>query len=66
MTRFRGLSNIGDANGNGLVVDIKYDYRDSNPEICQNKTVKNITNNSGQTLSINSNSGATVLVERRS
>ncbi len=66
LTRFRGLSNIGDANGNGLVVDIKYDYGDSNPEICQNRTGKNITNNSGQTSSINSNSGATALVERRS
>jgi len=28
LTRFRGLSNIGDENGNGLVVDIKYDYLD--------------------------------------
>ena len=28
LTRFRGLSNIGDENGNGLVVDIKYDYQD--------------------------------------
>ena len=62
LTRFRGLSNIGDANGNGLVVDIKYDYSsDSNTETCQN-----ITNNSGQTLSIKSNSRATELIARRS
>jgi hypothetical protein len=61
LTRFRGLSNIGDANGNGLVVDIKYDHRDSNPEICQN-----ISNNSGQTSSIKSNSRAIELIARRS
>ena len=62
LTRFRGLSNIGDANGNGLVVDIKYDYSsDSNPETCQNTT-----NNSGQTSSIKSNSRANELIARRS
>ncbi|MDH3218005.1 MAG: hypothetical protein OEO19_00600 [Gammaproteobacteria bacterium] len=32
LTRYRGLSNIGDENGNGLVVDIKYDYQNI-PEI---------------------------------
>jgi hypothetical protein len=66
LTRFRGLSNIGDANGNGLVVDIKYDHRDSNPEICRNISNKNISNNSGQTSSTNSNSRATELIARRS
>jgi len=35
LTRFRGLSNIGDENGNGLVVDIKYDYQDIPVEACQ-------------------------------
>jgi len=35
LTRFRGLSNIGDENGNGLVVDIKYDYADLPVETCQ-------------------------------
>jgi hypothetical protein len=35
LTRFRGLSNIGDENGNGLVVDIKYDYQDIPGEACQ-------------------------------
>jgi hypothetical protein len=66
LTRFRGLSNIGDANGNGLVVDIKYDYRDSNPETCQKISNKSITNNSGQTSSINFHSRATELIARRS
>ena len=66
LTRFRGLSNIGDANGNGLVVDIKYDYSDSNPEICQNITSKNITNNSGQTSSVEPNSRVNELIARRS
>ena len=27
LVRYRGLSNIGDAEGNGLVVDLRYDYR---------------------------------------
>ena len=31
LTRYRGLSNIGDGEGNGLVVDIRYDY-DNVPE----------------------------------
>ena len=28
LARYRGLSNIGDENGDGLVVDIKYNYQD--------------------------------------
>lgn len=28
LTRYRGLSNIGDGKGNGLVVDIRYNYED--------------------------------------
>jgi hypothetical protein len=35
LKRFRGLSNIGDKNGNGLVVDIKYDYQNIPGEACQ-------------------------------
>jgi len=35
LTRYRGLSNIGDANGNGLVVDIRYDYDGIAPQTCQ-------------------------------
>jgi len=35
LTRFRGLSNIGDENGNGLVVDIKYDYQDLSAQACE-------------------------------
>jgi len=35
LTRYRGLSNIGDADGNGLVVDIRYDYDGIAPQACQ-------------------------------
>ena len=35
LTRYRGLSNIGDGNGNGLVVDIRYDYDDIGNQACQ-------------------------------
>lgn len=34
LTRYRGLSNIGDANGNGLTVDLRYDYRDVPRDAC--------------------------------
>ncbi len=34
LTRYRGLSNIGDGKGNGLVVDIRYDYRDVPAQAC--------------------------------
>lgn len=34
LTRYRGLSNIGDGKGNGLVVDIRYDYRDVPAHAC--------------------------------
>lgn len=35
LTRYRGLSNIGDANGDGLVVDIRYDYDDVALQSCE-------------------------------
>jgi len=35
LSRYRGLSNIGDENGKGLVVDIRYDYRDIPPDACR-------------------------------
>lgn len=35
LVRYRGLSNIGDGNGNGLVVDIRYSYDDSAPRACR-------------------------------
>ena len=35
LKRFRGLSNIGDENGNGLVVDIQYDYLDIPGTACE-------------------------------
>ena len=35
LTRFRGLSNIGDENGNGMVVDIQYDYQDVPGNACE-------------------------------
>ncbi len=34
LTRYRGLSNIGDGKGNGLVVDIRYDYQDVPTQAC--------------------------------
>lgn len=34
LTRYRGLSNIGDENGNGLQVDIHYSYEDLPPQAC--------------------------------
>jgi hypothetical protein len=50
LTRFRGLSNIGDENGNGLVVDIKYEYQDVPLQACEiidqpltNKSAPNLT-----------------------
>jgi hypothetical protein len=35
LMRYRGLSNIGDVNGNGLVVDLRYDYPDAPQNTCQ-------------------------------
>lgn len=35
LNRFRGLSNINDENGNGLIVDIKYRYPETVGEACQ-------------------------------
>ncbi|MDH3389273.1 MAG: hypothetical protein OEN02_15370 [Gammaproteobacteria bacterium] len=37
LTRYRGLSNIGDENGNGLVVDIRYGYQDIPELACRVK-----------------------------
>ena len=34
LVRYRGLSNIGDANGNGLIVDLRYDYRNIPRDAC--------------------------------
>ena len=36
LTRFRGLSNIGDAQGNGMVVDIHYSYEGGPALACEN------------------------------
>ena len=38
LTRFRGLSNIGDAQGNGLEVEIRYSYQAEASPACQNLT----------------------------
>lgn len=35
LNRFRGLSNINDENGNGLIVDIKYSYPPSVGDVCR-------------------------------
>ena len=34
LSRYRGLSNIGDGEGNGLVVDIRYEYQDVPANAC--------------------------------
>ena len=34
LARYRGLSNIGDGKGNGLVVDIRYNYQDVPAKAC--------------------------------
>ena len=34
LTRYRGLSNIGDGSGNGQVVDIRYDYENVPAQAC--------------------------------
>ncbi len=34
LTRYRGLSNIGDGSGNGQVVDIRYEYDDIPSQAC--------------------------------
>jgi hypothetical protein len=34
LSRYRGLSNIGDSNGDGLVVDIRYNYQDLPAKAC--------------------------------
>lgn len=60
LTRFRGLSNIGDANGDGLVVDIRYDYEDLGVQACQN-----ISNNIGHTSSVKSSDVGRILLARR-
>ena len=60
LTRFRGLSNIGDANGDGLVVDIRYDYEDLGVQACQN-----ISSNIGHTSSVKSSDVGRILLARR-
>ena len=60
LTRFRGLSNIGDANGDGQVVDIRYDYEDPGVQAC-----RNISSSIGQTSSVRSSDVAKALRARR-
>ena len=45
LTRYRGLSNIGDGKGNGLVVDIRYDYQDVPEQACALPTPPLLTGN---------------------
>ena len=46
LTRYRGLSNIGDGKGEGLVVDIRYNYQDVPAEACSVNDLK-LTGNTG-------------------
>ena len=46
LSRFRGLSNIGDENGKGMVVDIRYRYDDRPAQACQLSEPK-LTDGSG-------------------
>jgi hypothetical protein len=39
LTRYRGLSNIGNGNGEGLVVDISYRYQDLPPQACRDSRI---------------------------
>ncbi len=40
LTRYRGLSNIGDGKGEGLVVDIRYNYQDVPAKACSVNDLK--------------------------
>jgi hypothetical protein len=46
LTRYRGLSNIGDGKGEGLVVDIRYNYQDVPAMACGVNDLK-LTGNAG-------------------
>ena len=46
LSRYRGLSNIGDGKGEGLVVDIRYNYQDVPAEACSVNDLK-LTGNTG-------------------
>ena len=43
LARYRGLSNIGDSEGNGLVVDIRYNYQDMPAKACAVDDLKSNT-----------------------
>ena len=47
LTRYRGLSNIGDGKGEGLVVDIRYNYQDVPAKACSVNDLK-LTGNAGE------------------
>jgi hypothetical protein len=47
LTRYRGLSNIGDGKGEGLVVDIRYNYQDIPAMACSVNDLK-LSGNAGE------------------
>jgi hypothetical protein len=47
LTRYRGLSNIGDGKGEGLVVDIRYNYQDVPARACSVNDLK-LTGKAGE------------------
>jgi hypothetical protein len=51
LTRYRGLSNIGDGQGNGLVVDIRYNYQDVPAMACGVNDLKLIAKEADSDLS---------------
>jgi hypothetical protein len=51
LTRYRGLSNIGDGQGNGLVVDIRYNYQDVPVMACGVNDLKLTANKADSDLS---------------
>ena len=51
LTRYRGLSNIGDGQGNGLVVDIRYNYQDVPAMACGVNDLKLIAKKADSDLS---------------
>lgn len=52
LTRYRGLSNIGDGKGEGLVVDIRYNYQDVPAKACSVNDLKLSGNLSDRNVSL--------------
>ena len=56
LVRYRGLSNIGDGNGNGLVVDLRYDYKNAPGTSCsalQSADINSSDSAAGDRIAVN-------------